>query len=958
MTVRARAALIVVGALLVVGAFVAALTGVFSGTTPSAPVRTPAADPGTGQTTTSAAQPATSGPAASDPGAADTGDGSSDSGSSSGSATKQAVTKPASYLLLNGRRLTPAGTQVALGNFPTGGAVTDDGRFLWTVSTGFASNDIRIVDVATARVIQTITVPGASGGITLDSVRHRAYVSGLTYSRWMPSLIGTLGWTGNCVLVYGWSADTGQAHLLRSIAVRPPADAPPVQAFTPTRANESTATNSWPQKLAVSPAGDRLLVPLNLADHAAIVDLNASDTVRYVATGAYPFAAAVLPGSRIGLVGNEASGTVSVIDLQTGEKLRDIVVGPPLSHPQGIVVDHAGTRAYVALSTLDQVVVIDLADWAVERTISVGRSAGLGTMPVSLAISPDDSRLFVAESGSDSLAAIYLPGPRTKRALEWTLVGHLPTAEDPQVVLTTAAQSARPARLIYVSARGVGLGPNPTGPDPVDPFDPIFWAFNRIAPTTDVFDGSVTYTAAMVRGRAGLMTLPTDAEIAALTPTALAQIRPVGAQTAPVGTPLRAGGPIKHVFFIVRENRSYDQLLGDVSRGNGSRQLTVFGQNVTPNLHSLVTRFPLLDNVLANSEASIQGHFWTAGASVPDYVDRNWVHQYAGRGRPNDFGMLAVSWPGNGFLFDQAERQGISYFNYGEGIAGADEDIPDRNVSPAQRAQETLVGLNSDLGPLLTPGGTYACDLSIGQALDGDPRNPASREIFDSSLPAGAPAGALSHVDSFRARFSGQLASGQVPTFNYITLTSDHTRGTQPGFPTPTAMVADSDLALGEMVETISHSDIWSSSVIFVVEDDCQDGADHVDAHRIPVAVISPYARRGAVIHSRYDLLSVVRSMELIMGMQPLSLNDALASPMYDAFTSSPLNSTPVDAIPANVDLLERNTTGAPWATLSASLPFGELDAVPQAQLDAILWKSVFGADSTPPPAGPNAVRE
>ena len=168
-------------------------------------------------------------------------------------------------------------------------------------------------------------------------------------------------------------------------------------------------------------------------------------------------------------------------------------------------------------------------------------------------------------------------------------------------------------------------------------------------------------------------------------------------------------------------------------------------------------------------------------------------------------------------------------------------------------------------------------------------------------------------------------------------------------------MMADSDLALGQLVDTISHSSIWSSSAIFVVEDDSQDGADHVDAHRIPVAVISPYAKQGTVIHSRYDLPSVVRSMELIMGMKPLSLNDAMASPMYDVFEPTPVNSAPVDAIPANYDLQSRNTTASPWAAQSMALPLNKVDTVPQSQLDVILWKSVKGANSTPPPIGPNA---
>ena len=862
------------------------------------------------------------------------------------------VPDPATGFLLNGRQLTPQGAQVRLGNFPTGGAVTADGRFLWTVSAGQGANDVRIVDVSRRRVVQVIALPGVSGGIALDSARRRAFVSAVSVSRWWPTQTGLPGAAGNCVLIYRWNARSGKAQFVNAIPVPAQPGAPPIQMF-PVAATPST--NAWPQKLAVSLDGRCLLVPLNLAGSADVIDLQRHQ-VRNVVTGSYPFGAAILPDGRTGLVSNEAAGTLSVVDLVKGVKLRDIQVGPPLSHPQGIVVDRAGRRAYVALSALDEVVVVDVPHRRVERTISVGRSAGLGTMPVALALSPRGGRLFVAESGADEIAVIRLPGPKTKPALEWTLVGRIPTAEDPQAVVTAAAQGGRAAQLLYVAARGVGVGANPTGPVPTHPFDPIFWAFNVLAPTTDVFSltSGTTYLPAMVSGRAGLMRLPSDARVKRLTPMATRQIHPRDAQTAPAGTPLRAGGPIKHVFFVVRENRTYDQLLGDLGRGNSDPHLVVFGKDVTPNLHALVTRFPLLDHVFANSEASIQGHFWTASASVPDYVDRNWVQEYAGRGRPNDFGVYAVTFPGNGFLFNQAERQHISYFNYGEAIAGDEPTISDRDRTPEVLAEENLVAAHSDIGPGLTPNGTYPNDLTIGST---GPK-PTPGAIFNSSISAMAtppPPGSLSCMDAFQTRFESQLAADAVPTFNYLTMTGDHTRGTQTGFPVPAAMVADCDLALGQLVDLISHSSIWSSSVIFVVEDDSQDGADHVNAHRIPVAVIGPYAKQGAIIHRRYDLVSVVRSMELIMGMKALSLNDALATPMYDAFTSEPLNSAPVDVIPAKVDLLETNSPAAPWAALSNRLALDKLDAVPQWQLDAILWKSVYGAASTPPPPGPGA---
>jgi YVTN family beta-propeller protein len=667
-----------------------------------------------------------------------------------------------------------------------------------------------------------------------------------------------------------------------------------------------------------------------------------------VPTGSYPFGAAIAPGGRIGLVTNEASGTLSMIDLERAEKIADVRVGAPLSHPQGVVVDATGRRAYVAVSGSDDVTVVDLRQRKVLRVISVGRFAKLGTQPVALALGPGGRRLFVAESGGDEISVVRLPGKHRSRR-DWKVTGRIPVASQPQAVAAVGPRGRRPAQLVWVSAKGEGIGPNPRGTNPTstDPVDPIFWAFVSKAPNYDIFKNpAVTYLGTRVNGKAGFLRLPSTRLIRALTPAATRQLHPVGATRAPAKTPLRAHGPIKHVFFIVRENRSYDQLLGDVGRGNSDPKLTVFGRSVTPNMHSLVTRFPLLDHVYANSEASIEGHFWTSAATVPDYVNRNWIQNYAGRGRPSDFGQYAVTFPGNGFLFDQAQRQRISYFNYGEAFAGDEPSIPDRDRSEAQLAESTQVAAHSDLGPPF--GGCYPSDIGIGNALDGN-------ETFDSSLPAGAPAHSYSHVDCFRARFAQQLAAHAVPSFSYLSLTSDHTRGTQPGFPTPSAMVADSDLAVGQIVDTISHSSIWKSSAIFVVEDDSQDGADHVDAHRIPAMVISPFARRGAVVHNRYDLLSVTRSIELILGMKALSINDLLATPMYDVFSPKPANIAPVTAIASKVDLLQRNTAASPLARVSAGLALGETDTVPQWQLDDILWKSVFGADSTAPPPGPGA---
>lgn len=869
---------------------------------------------------------------------------------------------PVTMLQPNGRQLTPAGTLIGLGELPRGGAVTADGRYLWTVSAGILTDDVRIIDTATKKVCQILPLPGASGGIALDSVHHVAYVSGLTNSRWQPTKVGLPGAQGDVVHVFSGTERCGTVRETRTISVPPQPGAPAQQVFPVPRGGLTTTTLAWPQDLAISRDGSRLLVPLNMADSAAIVDTGETGKVTYVATGSHPYGAAITPDGRIGLVSNEAAGTLTVVDLARGTAMQSIAVGAPLSHPTAIVIDREGKRAYVTVSASDQVAVIDLKTRKLERTIWVGRESGLGTTPTAMAISPAGDRLFVAESGADELTVVAIPAaradkssavsPKSQRGTPepWTVIGRIPTAAQPQAVAVSAATKIRPAQLMYVTAEGRGIGANPAGPNPTSATDPIFWAFNPIAPTTDVFAG-VQYTAEMVRGQAGLLPMPTVQQVVAMSPAASKQLVPSNAQKAPANTVLRAGGPIKHVFFVVRENRSYDQVLGDDPRGNGDPKLNVFGKAITPNLHSLVTRFPLLDNVYANSEASVQGHYWTTAALVPDYVTRNWVHNYAGRGRPNDFGTYAAASPGNSLIFTQAHKQHVSYFNYGEAFIGGFASVPDRDRTPQLLAQVTSIQANSDLGPPF--GGCYPSDASIGTALD-----PGQGEIFDSSMPSGAPAGSYSHIDCFRQRFDRQVAEGKVPALNYISMTSDHTRGTQPGFPLPTSMVADSDLAIGQLIDTISHSPVWSSSAIFIVEDDSQDGADHVNAHRIPIAVVSPFAKPGLVSHQRYDLVSVLRSIELILGIKPLSLNDALATPLYEVFASAPVNSAPMTAITPSVDLLARNTAASPDSEWSSRLLLNKPDEVAQSDLDTILWHSVHGVGSTPPPPGPGAERE
>jgi len=872
------------------------------------------------------------------------------------------VIGPGNRIQPDGRQLQPTGTLVGLGNDPMGGALSPDGRFLWTLSSGIARNDIRIVALGTkhghptARVVQTIVMPGLNGEMAFSPNGRTAYVSGIPESTLASNKVpsGTPGVGGDVIAVFNVNPTSGKATRNGVIPVAPPASAPAEQAFPPT-----TQKQSWPLGLAVSPNGKTLIAALNLADTAAVIN-TANRKVRYVSVGHYPYGAAITSNGRYGLVTSETQATVSVIKLSSATVVKTLQVGPHLADSTAITVDPAAPLAFVANSNEDVIAAINTNKLRVQGMISLMHASGNGTTPTALSVTPMGCDLLSADSGEDAVAVVPLstakvcnpggPGKRSVRLLE--PLGRIPTAAYP----TFAGASSVNGLLVWVAANGVGVGPNPNGPNPLSPQN----ASNGVSL-------HFQYLPAIARGDAGVLGFPSDKQIRSFTPVADRELVPTDSQSPPKGTPVRANGPIKHVFFIIKENRTYDQVFGDISRGDGDSKLALFGPNITPNEHALVTRFPLLDHVYADSQVSVDGHYWTDSGSTPAYLIRNWPSTVGGsgygqRGRPVDFGLTEASAPAMGSIFQRALTQKISFYNYGEVIGAmlAPSAFPDKDRTPAEQTQENKVLAGSDVqlfggGPAY-PGGPslpacYDSDLSIFSPVFG----PSTTDVFDSSLPAGAPPGSHSRYACWLARFQQQLAHNAVPAINYMVLPLDHTEGVAPGKRTPYADIADNDWALGEVVDQISHSSIWNSSLILVLEDDAQNGADHVDAHRIPVMVISPYAERGAVVHNRYDELSFLRTLELIVGMKPADLAETLAVPLYPAFTSTPSNSAPYDVIAPNVNVLATNPNTAADRASTAGLNFNVADQVPEQQFDQMLWHYVHGAGSTPPPPGPNA---
>jgi hypothetical protein len=567
--------------------------------------------------------------------------------------------------------------------------------------------------------------------------------------------------------------------------------------------------------------------------------------------------------------------------------------------------------------------VIDTNAESVVKLVSVARPQGIGTAPVKLAVTPDGRTLYAADAGEDAVAAIALT-KRTSapRLPEYKLIGRLPTAAYADDVQVTPDGS----QLIWVAGKGFGSGPT---------------------------FGS--YVLDMLIGRVGMLPLPSDQQIQEETAVANKQVLPYNHEAQPAGSPIPAsgGGPsqqIKHVFYIVRENRTYDQIFGSDPRGDGAPKLELYDNNgvsgptggVTPNAHALTHMFPLLDHYYMDSEVSVDGHLITTGGVATDYAQKATAANYSGRRGTYDFGIYPVTFPPKFFVFDQAAAQGISFRDYGEQAAGLS---PVGNAPNRPEFSKDVAGVDS----------AYPNNLFIGCLQAG---NQASC-TQDSGLynGTGKTIAGQSRFNEWYPHFQEEVAGGTVPSFTYMILPNDHTDGTTPKDYTPQAMVADNDLALGQIVDAISHSPIWSSSAIFVQEDDSQDGMDHVDSHRSPAFVISPWARHGAVVHARYDQYAMLRTAELISGIDPLSLNDALATPMYKAFISGSEqpNDTPYNVVAPAQDIGQTNTTSSPAAQTSSALPWNQLDAVPQAVSDKVLWAAVHGSASPPPPPGPNA---
>ncbi|HZZ34564.1 MAG TPA: alkaline phosphatase family protein, partial [Caulobacteraceae bacterium] len=518
-----------------------------------------------------------------------------------------------------------------------------------------------------------------------------------------------------------------------------------------------------------------------------------------------------------------------------------------------------------------------------------------GSTPNALAIDRAKGLLFVANADNNDVAVIDVRNPARSEVLGFIPTGWYPSA------LTLAGGA------LYVGSTKGNAG----HADLKGPGSPLAsnWYGDETIKTLQTSSLARIPLADLAKRLPGW-----TRQVMANTPyndALLQQARPAKAASV-IPSMVGAGSPIEHVIYIIKENRTYDQVLGDLPHTNGDPRLTIFGRRVTPNHHALAEQFVALDNFYADGDVSVDGHSWSNAAYATDFNEKWWPPTY---GDHSDSQPAPAYIPSAGHLWDLARRKGLTYRSYGEYAA---------RVSKGG-AMDAVPGIDGLVGH-----------------VSRDYKNATARDTENAKV-------FLAEFAQYEANFDSPDPEKRLPNYIVMGLPEDHTRGTEPGAFTPTAMVASNDLALGQIVERVSHSKYWATTAIFVLEDDAQDGPDHVDARRTVALAISPYIRRGTVDSTLYTTSSVVRSIELLLGLPPMSQYDAAATPLYASFGTTP-DMTPYTALPAQVDLEAKNTVTAFGAAASARMDFSDNDRAPMHQLNEIIWKSVMGRDSPMPP--------
>ena len=764
----------------------------------------------------------------------------------------------ARVLLPNGWSLSPAGRSLPLGDLPLNMALSHNKQLLAVTNNGQSKQVVQLIDPKTEKELGQVPIEKSWYGICFSDDDKTLYVS---------------GGNDNIILVY----DVREKKLGRPDTLR--------------------LGKPWPNK--ISPAGidvnskKNLLYTVTKEDSCLyIADLQTKKVLHKVPLGYEAYACLLSPDKTVLYISLWGGDKIAVFNTASRKMEAEI---PTESHPNEILCTRNGGYLFVANANANSVSVISTATKKVIETISATLFPTVltGSTTNGLALSKDEKMLYVANADNNCLAVFNVSVPGRSSAK-----GFIPTGWYPTNI------KVLDSKILVSNGKGFASMANPRGPQPVRKSD------NSASHVGITGEEDLQYIAGLFKGTLSFIDQPNDGGLEAYskqvydnTPfNTTVEKQAAGEQQNPIPRKPGDPSPVRHVFYIIKENRTYDLMLGDMPEGNGDTSLCIFPEKVTPNHHALAREFVLLDNFYVNAEVSADGHNWSMAAYATDYVEKTWPISYGKRGGTYDYeGSRKIAYPRDGFVWDYCKRAGISYRTYGEF---------------GSNGKATIKALEGHVAPRY--------------------------EGFNLDYPD------VDRVAAFKRDFDSLLALGQVPRFNTIRLGNDHTSGQRRGKISPTSAVADNDFALGQLVEHISQSAVWKESAIFVLEDDAQNGPDHIDAHRSPAFVISPYTRRRAVDHTMYSTSGILRTIELILGLPPMSQYDAAAVPLFHSFTNQP-DLSPYKVKQPGVSLYQRNTANNASAQRSEGFNFSREDAVPDLELMDVVWKAIKGEQAVLP---------
>ena len=879
----------------------------------------------------------------------------------------------------------PAPGRIATTNsFPATIALSPDGRYAALLNNGYgtqetlATQSIAVLDLKTN---QLSDFPDKRFG---DDA-HQSFFLGLVFSSDGKHLYASVGsitdptgqqpeGTGNGIAVYNFT--NGKVTTDRFIAIGPQPLAAGKEIASELQKTPAGTAIPYPAGLAlVSSAGsDKLLIANNLSDNAVLLDVATGKILQRFDLGtnelvpsSFPYTCVATRDARRAWCSLWNASQIAELDLSTGQivrrtklKLPDDPLAPG-SHPTALLLSPDEKLLFVALSNADSVAVISTGSAGVVAFLNttVRNQEYAGTYPTALAESADGKLLFVADSSSNAVAVFDTSNLNAMKSAGDAIspLGFIPTDWYP------SALAVQGDDLLIATAKGQSTGPN-----------------NGLGKTArELKHHGHPYIPTLLHGSIARLNIPsTLVKLDELTRV----VEHDNLLHQDPGTIQFASGknPIKHVIYVIKENRTYDQVLGDLKPGDGDPSLTLYGADITPNEHKLAQQFGVLDNFYDSGEVSGDGHLWSTAAITSDYNEKTWQIAYRSKERTYDFGGAVaeeiplehnqpdIDDPSTGFLWDNVAHHGLTYRDYGEFVSAVwcnkthKAESPQEGTPSAQEAvcSRTEVHKGDPLAPNVGDPHASASPWPWAVPLFNKvkPTKAVLRDHFDPLYPDfNTEYPDQLRADEFlnefaafaRARLANEAPEFQLPAFVLLYLPDDHTSGTRPNRPRPEASVADNDLALGRVIDAVSHSPYWDDTAIFILEDDAQNGADHVDAHRSIAFVVSKYSPGSAtqpyLDHRFYTTVNMIHTMEMLLGLPPMNQNDAYAPAMGPMFTGAG-NQPAFQADYRNLKnglIYEMNKRDARGASESAKMDFSRPDAARADRLNKVLWHDQKG---------------